>query len=407
MTTLVATFHADTMMQSTRVTVCLLTVLVCAPAVAVADELPSPVFLNQQSGAAVRAETHQPEPSFAETLSGWRNSIAERQNFDLRGQAPMEFGDWPRFWASSEILLWWRKGMRFPALVTDNAATPTVLFGNDRLSGNLKAGGRFTLGGWFSEEKTTGFEATFLGLGRDKHLFNSGSTGVVVRPFNLNGVPNVLLVNSPPDPLGFVTVTTTSDIYGGNASFRRMIRGDAEGRLDFLLGYQIWRIEESATIQHQFVSGGNSFQGTDRFSTENEFHGVDLGLVAAHRGERVTVELLLKLGLGNMHQRIEAFGSNPAGTPPALPNNASLLVRQSNFGTQVRNDFTSSRQIGINFGYRLTPNVEVRAGYSMVYWQHVAQPGEQIDLNLPNPQLLLKDGGYFVHGTNFMFIIGL
>jgi len=104
--------------------------------------------------------------------------------------------------------------------------------------------------------------------------------------------------------------------------------------------------------------------------------------------------------LGNMRGNVAISGSDLTG----LTNNGSLLARSSNAGLTRSNQFTAVRELGIKFAYQVRPRAELTIGYSFMHWKHVLQPGDQVNVNLPNPPLILNDSSYYVHGLDFGLI---
>ena len=305
----------------------------------------------------------------------------------------------PRRWISFELRLLWRRSMSLPVLVTNGGPNPRTLFGGERVGGGLTVGGRLDFGVWLDDRATAGIGATFFGAGEKQVNFDSNDTGEadIVRPFLQNGVPTVLVVNNPAGVVGNVTAQTTSEILGADVYHRRLIWSDPITRIDLLTGYKMSRIDESLVIRHRFTAGGTLFDGFDRFMTTNEFHGGAMGVLAKHQAPRWSVEVLGRLGLGNMRGNVAISGSDLTG----LTNNASLLARSSNAGLTRSNQFTAVRELGIKFAYQVRPNAKLTAGYSFMHWKHVLQPGDQVNINLPNPQLILNDSSYYIHGLDF------
>lgn len=305
----------------------------------------------------------------------------------------------PRIWGSAEILFWWRKGMNLPPLVTNNDSPPVVLFGDERVGEGARPGGRLNLGYWFNACETCGVGGSFYSLGEQSVHFDSRATGEVfiLRPFFVNGRETVLAVNAPGIATGNVIANTTSDVLGGDAHFRTLLWRNCSVRVDFLAGYQTSRIDEDLTIRHVITdNAGVVFDATDRFATKNEFHGGQLGLLTQYRDPCWTVDVLAKVGLGNMEETIAVSGSDISGDGPG----SSLLARSSNAGIRSRDEFAVVPEVGVKAALHVSNCIDLTAGYSFIYWSEVVQPGDQIDLNRP-PQPLFSSTDFFIHGVNF------
>ena len=80
-------------------------------------------------------------------------------------------------WVRGDALLWWTKGAHIPALLTTSPdGTPqaqagvlgqpgtVVLFGEQEVNDDFRAGGRISLGTWLDEADDFGIELTYLAL---------------------------------------------------------------------------------------------------------------------------------------------------------------------------------------------------------------------------------------------------
>lgn len=288
--------------------------------------------------------------------------------------------------------------MRLPVLVTDNDPVPNTLFGGEGVADGLAAGVRGELGFWLDDCHQEAVAISFYDAGEIKLPFDSRATGAstVVRPFIDSGTPQVLVVNLPGTVDGHVLALARSDVFGGDAYYRNELWHNQWSRLDALAGFQFSWIESELIINHQFTSGGVDFDGTDRFHTRNVFHGGMIGLLWQHRMDRWTLQLLGKLGLGNMRSTVTVTGSDVTGGGT----DASLLARASNAGQRERNEFAAVRELKLSLVYHATERLGLQLGYSLIYWKHVMLAGDQIDINLPNPAPLSNQTHYFVQGLH-------
>ena len=93
--------------------------------------------------------------------------------------------------------------------------------------------------------------------------------------------------------------------------------------MDFLIGYRYMRFNENLQISENVIStdpGGLIQQGTvfdviDRFDTENDFHGADLGI--AFRTWRCpwVVDAKAKLAVGGVRQQLDIRGATTVTSP--------------------------------------------------------------------------------------------
>ena len=83
--------------------------------------------------------------------------------------------------------------------------------------------------------------------------------------------------------------------------------------------------------------------------------------------------------------------SASAGTGAPVDRTGGLLALSSNIGDYDRTKLVLLRDMSINVGYCLTPNVMLRLGFDFMWVSNVLRPGEQIDLGV-NPTLLPFSG---------------
>lgn len=338
-----------------------------------------------------------------------------------------------RVWAGVDYLLWWRRGIATPPLVTsgdptnpqagilDPAVSPDtqILVGNDRLGEKVRPGGRVNIGTWFGPYESLGAEVNFYALGElnTEMQYNSAGNPVLTVPFfNVNtGLEDALQLAAllPAPVFGGINIRTSSDVMGGDLLLRGAVLRDFQFSLDWLAGYQFARIDESLVLNYSLSDGQNEFALLDNFSTQNQFHGGALGLAGSGRRGAWTCSLLTKLGLGNMHEQVIISGQNTVN-PGAVTTPGGFFAQATNSGTFTQNSFTVAPEIGLKFGYDINQNARVSFGYNYLYFSQVAQPGDQIDRRINNTQLngallvgdafpafAFRDNGYELHGITF------
>ena len=120
----------------------------------------------------------------------------------------------------------------------------------------------------------------------------------------------------------------------------------------------------------------------DRFNTENNFTGGELGFDWGIERNRWSMNILTKIGIGTTSE-VSINGSTqtiPPNTDPAPdPEVGGLLALSSNIGNYERDRFSMIPEVNFNLGYKLTPSLKLRAGYTLMYWTNVVRPGDQID----------------------------
>jgi hypothetical protein len=316
-----------------------------------------------------------------------------------------------RFWFSGEYLLWAFKRDTVPPLVTGNAlglpaalGTPgtVVLFGGTGTDNKDFSGGRFTIGYWCCHCPDLGIEGSYFALGQLNKTFAVGSNGSqsLGRPLNVvnstfdsmgNVVPpgeNVEIVSLGPTS-GSVMVQTTSRLWGAELNGRYKWCCGECWHVDFLAGFRYVDLEEGINITENLTSTGGGLLGggttnvivSDRFGTHDKFYGGQIGLDTEGRWGRWFLAGTFKLAMGDMNEQVRIGGNTvftPAGGTP-IPQNGGVLALASNIGTFTKNRFAVVPEVGLKFGYEITPHMRVFAGYNFLYLSDVVRPGDQID----------------------------
>ncbi|QDS89397.1 hypothetical protein EC9_35960 [Rosistilla ulvae] len=319
----------------------------------------------------------------------------------------------------AEYLLWSMSGYDVPALVTSSTAgTPRteagilgepntrVLFGDQTLAEGSRSGARFSLSRVLDPSGMKSVELSYFFLGKSSDSFsaNSDGAGILARPFfsvepGATG-PNAELVAFPGLLEGNISVTASSELQGGGlVAYQVISRSDCR-QIRLFAGYNYYELEESLQIQDfkrtldasLGLAVGTTVAEQDQFSTDNQLNSFVLGadLMARHR--RLTVGLMMKMGLGNTNTKATLSGQTTTTVPLAGGDdvnsvNTGLLVLDTNRGVYEGNEFTMIPQLGIDVGYQLTRGWSAHLGYDFIYWSRVIRPGDQVDTNLNLSQL--------------------
>ena len=339
-----------------------------------------------------------------------------------------------------EAATFWPDGQNLPQLVTtrrpeNDPATDGLigqpetvnLFGGSEVLGGAVQGVRGELGSYLDEGRTHGFLLRFFDGGSNSLTFNStpSSEPVVTRPFfsTANNAQSTVAVNYPNSTSGSLNANISSEVYGGDILFRRLILKDCAGRIEFLAGYQTARLADSLLISSTTTAlvntpapVGTVSQITDRFSTVNRFNGIALGFSGILRERHWSLSGMVKLGLGNMENSVAIDGSSTI-TVPGNPGSTSttadgLLARNTNQGNYSFNNFVVTPETNLTFGYRLTRRLEATVGYSYLGLPKVARVADQLDpqlaSNLSNPptgartpSFSLRESNYALHSLDY------
>jgi hypothetical protein len=316
----------------------------------------------------------------------------------------------PRAWVSADYLVWWVKNgpVSTPLLTTGPAAGLGVLgavgtrpVGEDRFNYGAFSGLRLGAGVWLDEERTVGFEASGFLLEQRSDGFDVASAPngfpVLGRPFldPFAAGQSVRLLALPGAGAGTFTATSSSRLWGVSADpVLRLWGGDAN-HLDLLGGFRFLSLEEglevgdTATLLDEatgsFDAVGFTAPGAtrvvDRFDTRNHFYAGEVGGRAGFTRGNLVVDLTGKLALGVNDETILVDGrSTLAGaTPVPVTAPGGLLAASSNVGKTDRNEFAVVPEASVRVGYRVSDQVSLHAGYSVLYLSRAVRPGDQID----------------------------
>ncbi|MEM9352257.1 MAG: BBP7 family outer membrane beta-barrel protein [Planctomycetota bacterium] len=316
----------------------------------------------------------------------------------------------------------------------DRPTTQILYGGNEILDEDARSGARVTLGTWIGDWAIEG-DYTIFGE-ETETFFASGVNGnpIISRPF-FNLVPpditdvdndgdiaevgppieDAQFVSFPDVVSGSVTVNSQSEFLMAGVHLRLPVCcedrsflacGDCVGcsdgvgcgsvvsagrparKTDFLIGYRYAELDEYLQVFEDLQPIGGAVQNItvlDRFETNNQFNGAEVGFVSEWLWRRWSFELLSKLAIGNVSQQITIFGQTTNDSLP--PDPGGLLTQVSNIGTYKGDDFAVLPEIGATLGYSVTQRLRVTAGYSLIYLTPVVRPGDQIDREI-NPDLI-------------------
>ena len=331
-----------------------------------------------------------------------------------------------RFWLRAEYLHWWTEGMDTPPLVTTSpAATPQnqaavlgepgtrTLSGGGELNDDSKGGYRLRGGLWLTPQAAFGIEGEFFDLAEQDDGFSGSSDGSTIlgRPFFdvTAGQETARLIAFPGVVSGNIRIASETDLTSALINGRAALCPTCGGgpcqaypthdRVDWIVGYRYLNLEDRLAFNETLVSQIPAAPGTivshESFQTENEFHGLQLGMVYQANFRRVWLESLLRVAVGNNTQSVRIAG-NTAITESGVTENfrGGLLAQRTNIGTYEREEFTMIPEIGLTLGVRVFDWLHATAGYTILYFPNVVRAGNQIDRDV-NPNLLAPEADPF------------
>lgn len=316
-----------------------------------------------------------------------------------------------QLWVTGDFLLGLMRGAHFPVLATTSpagtarpvagifgASSTDTLFGGWQID-DPRAGFRLGAGWWFGGDRYLGVETGVLFLGGRATNFNASSDNfpILARPYLdvLDGTPQAVLVAFPGSSTGSIDIHANSGNFQ-SAYFDIAEKAFEEGgfRLVALVGYRYYRYDESLTIGQILNSTDPNFvAGTqvvtnDSFSTRNEFHGLDMGFRTQYAWNKLSLEVLAKLAVGDLRRQVNIDGNQTVTVPgaAAVTDAAGVFALDSNSGTFISHDFKVLPEFGATLNWQCRPNLNVRFGYSFLLLNGIARAADQVDVTL-NPNL--------------------
>jgi hypothetical protein len=305
------------------------------------------------------------------------------------------------FTVSAEALLWWFKDSPAPVpLVTDglvgNPGTRVFLGGTDRDTG-ANPGVRLTAG--YAVTERWGVEGSFFYIpsrSTSQSVSSSGQPGSIdlVAPF-FNAATNVESgtgISLSPVYRGRAREELTNSLLGAELNGAWTLPSSGGWRVDLLGGVRYLRLRETYTLttSSPFIPPFPSdvWDTTDEFDASNDFVGPQLGVRARLDLGPFFAHGTVKVAVGAMVQSMKVSGSLVAndftdfGPTQTFP--GGYFALPTNIGEHRRTVLAVVPEVGLNLGYRLTPRVSLLVGYTLLYTNNVARPGNQIDRTI-NP----------------------
>ena len=309
----------------------------------------------------------------------------------------------PELWIKAEYLHWWVKASPTDVpLITDGllgeAGTHVLLGGND-LDNRSHDGLRVTFGYSPIHERNS-LEVSLMAL-KSRTATNSvsssgqlGSIDLLLPFFDVTrNKENVTEISLSPSYAGAAGEALSRNVTGVEIDFVRPCDHGGGMSLDFLGGLRWFNLSENFTFttSSPFIppQAADVFETTDRFEARNNFYGVQGGIRAHWERGRFSAGGALKLGIGATVQKVDVDGflltndfNGLASTTQRFA--GGYFALPTNIGSHSRATFGILPEADVNLGYRIADWLTVSAGYSFLYINSVARPGDQINRNI-NP----------------------
>jgi hypothetical protein len=352
-----------------------------------------------------------------------------------------------------EYLLWWsKKGPLDTTLVTTGSLGDTIpgavgqpntinLLGNGNpFDYEGASGARITLGYWLDRQGSLALEGRGLILEQRSSRFHFASNGsgspLLGTPF-FNTALNRVDFNDIAIPLvstGFVDVSSTSQVYGGEGNLVANLYRDSCWNLDVLGGFRFLGLDENLVVSDATTASPGSTSiflntafpppaitaSTDKFETYNHFYGGQIGARLDYTHNNILLGVGVRVALGVVHEEININGFSSLHVGPVGPvaqTTGGVYAGPFNMGHQSDDTFAVIPEVEAKIGYQFTKHLAAHVGYTFTYWSDVVRPGDQVDPRVnPNqvPTFLehgLPGGGpfpgrffsttdYYIHGLN-------
>jgi hypothetical protein len=324
-----------------------------------------------------------------------------------------------RFWASANYTLSWIRSERLatPLVTTGSAADlhpgaldqpGTVVLLGDHMNFGSFSGIRGEVGAFLDEDDHFSLELGGWIVFPEHSTFSlnsdAGGNPIITRPiFNLNAGREAAFLDAFPGvAAGGVAVDVESKLWGAEVNSRYHWCPCEHLRADALLGFRYLRLEESLTVndhlsplennvlrfQGAFVNPPNSLADFDRFHSDDYFYGMQVGGGVRWDEEWFFVGAFGKAAFGATHQTYDINGATTLITPGGNQTaTGGILALPTNIGQHDHTVFGFVPEVGLNVGFKVSPHVDLTAGYSFLYWNQVARPGDTLDRNVNTSQV--------------------
>jgi hypothetical protein len=362
-----------------------------------------------------------------------------------------------RCFVQVDYLSMWAQGNPLPPLVTTSpigtpqaqagvlpvSATTSILFGNERVDVDQRNGGRINVGYWLVDGEFLGIEGQYMALETQNTVFNASSNFssgdpnafIIARPFiNVDPIlpsptedsfiiafPDFQIGPDTTDLDGSINIRTVSNIQSANMTLRRLVWIDftMQRRVDLLLGYRFFRLEDSVTVNDAITTQPSGaipltfFTSQDLWRSRNQFHGGEIGLKAQCYHGIFSLEFVGKCAFGSNRERTWINGFNTTTVDDVTTVGVGgLLTQPTNIGSYRRDVFAILPEANANLRIDLARNLRLTMGYTFIYINRVQRSGSAIDRTLnptqiggqlqgeARPAFFANDTPFWVHGVN-------
>jgi hypothetical protein len=315
-----------------------------------------------------------------------------------------------RWWFDAQYLLWRTDSTILPPLATDSTVgtlpalggpTTQVIAGGHPVANHWRSGYKLELGIWFDDCQQLAIVGDYFNIGQDDYDFyfpgDSGrNTG---RPYfnTQTGQQSVLVIAAPGELAGNLSITQDDEFQGTGVTLQQSIysigdtTGNGPGTEVLLLGgYRFYGYDSRLAIESTSTdiagAGAGSFENRrDVFTSDNEFHGGEIGVRARFTQQACWFDSSFKLAIGGHTRRVTINGASviaPVNMPVEFYEGGLYTSSDTNIGNYSDSRVRLIPEFRLGFGVYLTPNWVIRGGYTAIVWSGVARAADGLPPNL-------------------------
>jgi hypothetical protein len=299
-------------------------------------------------------------------------------------------------WLSASYLLWIIKNQPMSVPVAGDGVH--TLLGDRSFNDKRVDGFRIDLGTLLDDDRTFGIEVGFLTFFENSPRPTvATNTTVLNRPFFDVGtaLPGNFPVAVPGSSAGFVTMRPDGFLLGAEINtLYRAFEGEYDF-VDFIVGFRNVDLVEKVDVMSatNILTGAGSFNGQavthpgnlvirDQVRATNVFNGGQIGARFQTGDVGFLFSAYGKVAFGIVNEYSTLNGTSSAAGPALGASPLSVpggfLVTRDNSGKQSQSHFAVVPEVGVNFGFEITPSIVVGLGYSLLYINNVVRPGDQL-----------------------------
>jgi hypothetical protein len=305
------------------------------------------------------------------------------------------------FTVDAELLVWWFKSSPTPLpIITDGLygqPTTSILLGGGHQDTNPNPG--FRLSASYAIDRQWGVDGNFFYIperSTSNSVASSGSTGStdLLLPFFdvTRNRENVTEISFSPVYGGSATEELSNKLMGAEINATVPVDAGRPWNIGLLGGFRWMQLKETyaVTTSSSFIPPltPDIWITTDTFEATNNYYGAQIGAKVHYDADRWFGTGVVKFSLGAMVQSVDINGTlatndfTNTGAVQTFP--GGYFALPTNIGGYSRTAFAVLPEVQLNVGYKITPSALVYLGYSFIYVNNVARPGNQVSRNI-NP----------------------